>query len=61
MYEGGRSGGFDLKYVVSPHAAIGDRGQLLVSEHSNLHLHEDLRDVGDGFYGTEALCLCRMV
>ena len=50
MYEGGRSGGFDLKFVASPHAAIDDRGQVLLSDHSNLHLLTDIRRVVEGFY-----------
>ena len=50
MYEGGSSGWFALEYVVSPHAAIGDRGQVLVNDHSNLHLYKDIRHVGECFY-----------
>ena len=52
MYEGGRSAGFALKFVASPHAAIGDRGQVLLSEHSNLHRYNDVRHVGKGWYYT---------
>ena len=50
MYEGGRSGGFALEFVASPHAAIGDRGQVLRSEHSNLHLRTAKRQVGNTVY-----------
>ena len=52
MYEGGRSFGLDLDFVASPYAAIGDRGQVLLSEHSNLRLRKDIRWVGKGWCST---------
>ena len=42
-----------LTFAASPHAAIGDRGQVLLSEHSKLHLHKDIRQVGEGAYFVE--------
>ena len=42
MYEGGQSFGLNLDFVASPHAAISDRGQVLLSEHYKLQLREDI-------------------